>query len=90
MFGFIKVFDFVGRESIDKIIWEFSVKFKLANIICETLTDTVSKRIFVGEIRQPHNYNKYRCKTDWWLISNSLQLCPEEGSQNLVSKLKGV
>ena len=38
-----KAFNSVDRETIDKIIREFGVKSKLANLVRETLTDTVLK-----------------------------------------------
>lgn len=50
---FKKAFDSVDRETIDKIIREFGVKRKLANIIRETLTNTISKVKFMGELSQP-------------------------------------
>lgn len=49
---FKKAFDCVDRETIDKVIREFGVKSKLANIIRETLTGTISKVKFMGEVSQ--------------------------------------
>ncbi|XP_047354997.1 uncharacterized protein LOC124951175 [Vespa velutina] len=54
---FKKVFDSVDRETIDKTIREFGVKNKLANIIHETLNDTISKVKFMGEISKPVEIN---------------------------------
>ena len=54
---FKKAFDSVDRETVDKIIREFGVKSKLANLIRETLSDTVSKVKFMGEISQPFKIN---------------------------------
>lgn len=47
---FKKAFDSVDRETLDKVIREFGIKSKLANLIRETLTDTKSKVKFRGEI----------------------------------------
>ncbi|KAJ8868491.1 hypothetical protein PR048_030019 [Dryococelus australis] len=45
------------RETLDKVIREFGVKSKLANLIRETLTDTIPKVKFQGEISKPFKIN---------------------------------
>ncbi|XP_046831397.1 uncharacterized protein LOC124429780 [Vespa crabro] len=54
---FKKAIDSVDTENLGKAIREFGVKNKLANLIRETLTDTISKIKFMGEISNPIEIN---------------------------------